>query len=119
KTLQAPHPNHWRAVKCVEESAVENIPEFRIILGFTDAMNAADANVATVALFDRLGNQAGGQIQVDGANAHTQDIGPWRGNHFKKPKWPAADAFRGSVSSAGACSRFGNHWTVRKRRLAP
>ena len=38
--------------------------------------------------------------------------------HSERPKLPAADGFRGSVWSAGACSRFRDRRTIRKRRQA-
>ena len=57
-----------------EKRSVEDGAKGGVAPGFADPMHAGHANVALVLLLERLATAATARVQVDGADAHAQDI---------------------------------------------
>ena len=82
---EPPHfsdPNHRHAVRGVQKRSVEDSAKSGVAPGFGDSMHTSDAHVAPVSLLERLANEGERRIQVDGADAHAQDVHPGGRAHF-------------------------------------
>lgn len=73
-TGQASHPDHGHAVGSGEERAVVDLAEGVVGLGFHDAMNAGDADVAALAGVEGIGERGDGGLKIEDTDSDAEDI---------------------------------------------
>ena len=74
ESLPAAHPDGRHPIGGGEKRVVENGTEGRILLGFTDAVNAGHTNIALGFFFERTRDGGDGQVQIQGADADAEDV---------------------------------------------
>ena len=75
KTLPTAHPNGGHAIGCGEKRVVENSTKGRVLLGHAHPMHSGDTYIPLGFPLERLRHGRHCQIEVKGADAHTQDVG--------------------------------------------